>query len=209
MADQNFGGKFTNPGVCFCTYVTILYMGTKEAVKLCLKVLGLAGLRGVIVITPNAVRGLEIIIRKKSKVVPNSFGRLLNDMKRRGYIHVTQDGNSFHYSLTPAGAHRLQQIIIDEVKIPKPKKWDRHWRLVTFDVPVKSSTNRVYFTRRLEEMGFVMLQRSIWVHPYPCFKQAEQIAAYFNILRYCTFMEVTKFDELSVKRLLRQFPNLS
>src|SRR3990167_6359402 len=99
-------------------------MNAKDAVKLCLKALGLTGLMGVAVVAPNAVQGLELIIKKKSKVAPNNYKRLLNDMKRRGYIHVMQDGDSFRYSLTPAGAHRLQQIIIDEIEIPKPKKWD-------------------------------------------------------------------------------------
>ena len=53
-----------------------------------------------------------------------------------------------------------------------------------------------------------MLQRSIWVHPFPCFDQVQQIASHFNVLRYCAFFEVLEIDKYSARRLLRRFEPL-
>ena len=127
------------------------------------------------------------------------------DLKRRSYIHVLHKDDSYHYSLTKKGHQRLKESIIDELEIPFPNQWDKKWRLVTFDVPVEKSRQRAYFTARLQSLGFMMMQRSLWVYPFPCFEQLEQIAGHYHLLGYCSLMEVQKLDEISIKRLLAHF----
>lgn len=179
-------------------------MTTTRAINLTLKVLGIAGLAGVSVVAPNALQGLNLLL-KKSAVTQNKHQTILNELRRQGLVHIVQDDEQLTYTLTPGGIHRLQRVIIDEVAIPKPKQWDKRWRIVTFDVPVRQSKARSSFTTQLQELGFMMLQKSMWVYPHPCFEQVEQIAGYYNVLRYCSLMEVDKMDELSAKKLVRHF----
>lgn len=180
-------------------------MTTRETINGTLRVLGVAGFTGIVIVAPNATQGLSILLRR-SAVKPDNYGRLLMELKRRGLVYIVAgDDNDYRYSLTPAGAHRLQKLGIDELNIPAPRKWDRKWRLVSFDIPVKQSRQRAYLTGHLQTLGFVMLQRSMWVHPFPCFEQIEKIAGYYNLLRYCSFMEIERLDSLSTKRLLKHF----
>jgi DNA-binding transcriptional regulator PaaX len=191
----------------FLTYVRIVYMNTREAVNSTLKVLGVAGLAGITIVAPNALQGLNLILRK-SPVSQTKYRTVLNELRRQGLVHIVANDEQQHFTLTPAGIHRLQRVIVDEVTIPTPKHWDRRWRLVTFDVPVKQSKERAYFTAQLQDLGFMMLQKSMWVYPYPCFKEIEQIAGYYNVLRYCTLIEADRLDELSTKKLLRHFHSI-
>lgn len=182
-------------------------MRTKLAINAALKVLGVAGLVGITIVAPNALQGLRVVLRK-SNIKPSDYSRLLTELKRQGLVHITQSGDEFHYTLTPAGVYRLQQSIADEIEIPRLSKWDKKWRLVAFDIPVRQSKQRAAFVTHLQDMGMALLQKSLWVHPFPCFEQVEQLAGHYNVMRYCTLMEVTKLDELAAQKLLRRFSDL-
>lgn len=181
-----------------------MYMDNRGKINHALKIIGLAGLAGVTLVAPNAARGLSLLLKTPQDKY-DGYARLLTELKRRGLVQVVNDDGAYTYTLTPAGIQRLQQLLIDELAIPKPKKWDSKWRLIAFDVPSASSAKRAQFTQQLKDRGFYMLQKSLWVYPFPCFSQVEQIAAHYNVLRYCTFMEVDRIDELSLRRLLRYF----
>lgn len=47
------------------------------------------------------------------------------------------------------------------------QKWDGKWRIVTFDIPIKKRNLRDNLRRKLKELGFGMLQQSIWVSAHP------------------------------------------
>ncbi|OGL35827.1 hypothetical protein A3F65_02355 [Candidatus Saccharibacteria bacterium RIFCSPHIGHO2_12_FULL_47_16b] len=183
-------------------------MRTRDGVNLALKAIGLAGLAGLTIATPNAIAALGPLLRK-SPAPPSDYQKIMRELKRQGLIMVSQANNSTELTLTPAGAHRLQRLIIDELEVPTPKKWDHKWRLIAFDIPVKQSSQRINFTAHLQHLGFYMLQRSLWVHPYPCFKEVEQLAGYFNVLRYCAFAELAKLDDSSTRKLVSKFSELT
>ncbi|MBA3757487.1 hypothetical protein H0X09_01315 [Candidatus Saccharibacteria bacterium] len=182
-------------------------MDTKTSINTTLKKVGEEGLSGVSVIAPSAILGLSIML-KESSAKDADFRRILTELKRQNLVNVTRSNEKFCYTLTPNGAHRLQQALIDEISIVIPNAWDKKWRVVSFDIPTKFSRQRAVFVRRLQDKGFMMLQKSMWVHPAPCFEQVEKLAGHYNILRYCSLFEVSRFDELSVRRLLRHFPHL-
>jgi DNA-binding transcriptional regulator PaaX len=182
-------------------------MTTKQSINLALKIIGSTGFSGVTVSAPNALLALILILKKG----PANLGtpeRILAELKRQGLVHVSNDGNKWHFTLSPAGIHRLQQVIIDEIAVPRPRSWDGKWRMVAFDVPTNHSKQRKYFTAHLQRLGFYMLQKSMWVHPFPSFGQVEQVAAHYNVLRYCTMVEINRLDELSAKRLLKHFNHI-
>lgn len=182
-------------------------MTTTKAINVALRTLGVAGLAGVTVVAPNALQGLGFLL-KRSPARKVNHQTILNELRRQGLVHIIQNDKSLTYTLTPAGIHRLQRVMIDNVDIPVPAQWDKKWRLVTFDIPVQFSKQRSYFTSRLQGLGFVMLQRSMWAYPFPCFDQVEQVAGYYNVLRYCTLMEVSLLDDLSTRRLVKRFAHL-
>lgn len=44
-------------------------------------------------------------------------------------------------------------------------KWDRKWRIVIFDIEEKNKAVRETFRRKLKELGFGQLQKSVWISP--------------------------------------------
>lgn len=46
------------------------------------------------------------------------------------------------------------------------QKWDRKWRIVIFDIEEKERKNRDYLRIKLKEVGFGMIQESVWISPY-------------------------------------------
>jgi DNA-binding PadR family transcriptional regulator len=189
------------------TYVKITYMTTRDGINTALKIIGLTGLAGVAIVAPNATQGLKLIL-KRSKKKDINHKRVLAELKRQGLVHITKDEDRLHYAVTPAGAYRLQQLMLDEINIEIPQKWDKKWRIVCFDVPNNFSKQRAAFTDKLQRYDFVMLQKSTWVHPAPCFEQIEQLASHYNVLRYCTLLEVSRMDDLATQKLLRRYNTL-
>ena len=180
-------------------------MANREAINESLKIIGLVGFSGITVNAPNVSAGLRKLLRQ-SPARYTDMNRLLYDLKRRGLIEVFKEtGQKITFSLTPAGAYRLQALQLDEIRIPKPKTWDSKWRLVAFDVPISSSRQRQEFVAKLQTLNFFMLQKSLWVYPFPCFSQVEAVASYFNVRRYLSLIEINALDQASARRLHQHF----
>ena len=50
----------------------------------------------------------------------------------------------------------------------KPRRWDKKWRLLVFDIPEKRRRARNQIRTTLATLGFVRLQDSVCVYPYDC-----------------------------------------
>ncbi len=179
-------------------------MANREAINVVLKIIGLAGFSGTTITAPSASAGLARLLGE-SHDRPTGMNRLLYDLQRRGLVEVIKDDKQVIYTLTPAGAYRLQALQLAQIRIPIPKVWDRKWRLAAFDVPTSSSRQRQEFVAKLQALNFFMLQKSLWVYPFPCFSQVEEIAGYYNVLRYLSLMEISCLDQASARRLHQHF----
>jgi len=67
------------------------------------------------------------------------------------------------------------------LEIKKPKKWDGMWRLVIFDIPQLRNAQRNAFRGKLIELGFVPLQKSIWICPYQCGDEMALLRDFFEL----------------------------
>lgn len=182
-------------------------MANRDSINETLKIIGSAGFSGLSLDAPSASRGLALLLGKSLTQQLNT-SRLLYDLKRRGLIDVAIQAGRIRYTITPAGAYRLQELALDEINIARPKVWDKKWRLVAFDVPVGQSRRRQEFVAKLQSLNFFMLQKSLWVHPFPCFKEVEEIASHYNILRYCSLMEIALTDKVTGRKLRHHFRHL-
>lgn len=179
-------------------------MTNREAINEALRIIGLAGFDGICTVAPSASAGLRRLLAQ-SPAKTADMNRLLYNLKRRGLVDVHRDGQQVTYTLSPAGAYRLQALQLAQIRILQPKIWDRKWRLVAFDVPTAQSRQRQEFVAKLQSLNFYMLQRSLWVHPFPCFPQVEEIASYYNVRRYLSLIEISALDQASARRLQHHF----
>lgn len=177
-------------------------MSTKSDINLALRVIGENGFDPAIADTGSPILGLKLVLELRPV---QNYSNLLRELKRQNLINVSSSRSITSFTLTPAGAQRLQKSLIDDIKIPKQENWDQKWRLISFDIPLSHSSQRLQFTKHLRRLDFYMLQRSNWFIPYPCQNQLEQIAGYYNLWRYCAYMEVSHLDSLSEAKLRRHF----
>lgn len=102
--------------------------------------------------------------------------------------------------LTDKGKRQALTYKIDKMKIPKPKQWDGIWRLVVFDVPEKKKQARDLFRQNLKKLGFYHLQKSIFVHPYPCKREVDFLKHNFAIAQYVTLVEARSIENQNLLR---------
>ena len=120
----------------------------------------------------------EKINKKDRRKVVNSFTYL----RRRGYITFDTASKQIHIKLTPEGRARAKLYAqIDSIKIKKQKKWDKKWRVLIFDIPEEVRIKREALRGKLKELGFYMLQKSVWVYPYPCQDELELLKNFFGL----------------------------
>jgi DNA-binding transcriptional regulator PaaX len=147
-------------------------------------------------VAPNALIAFDKPVKKyffllDSRARERELRRIVRQMKYRGLIKGSYDHG---LQITSEGHKRLQKAEFNELKIDSQKEWDQHWRLVLFDIPEQYKQGRNALSFKLRQIGFWQLQKSVWVHPFPCREVIEKISAYYKIDRYVTYIETNYID---------------
>lgn len=111
----------------------------------------------------------------------------VSHLKNSGYIQKTND----RYVVTNKGNASITRYLIKNLKIETPDKWDYIWRVVVFDIPEEERAKRDAFRRRLEALGLLMVQKSVFCYPYECAREITFLTKVLQIERYVTYMEVS------------------
>lgn len=83
---------------------------------------------------------------------------------KTGYIEKVIKEGEVYFHLTSQGKNRLKRDF--PLLFLQRKKWDKKWRVVVFDIAEISRQKRDLLRKKLKELGFGMLQRSVWITPY-------------------------------------------
>ena len=108
-----------------------------------------------------------------------AFDRLV----AQGYIQQKEE----YASINDAGRILLGQTISNVRAMLKTKKWDRKWRIITFDVPESMRRSRNEMRGILKRAGFVKLQNSTWVFPHDCEEMSQLIKKDPRLSRYVLY----------------------
>lgn len=125
-----------------------------------------------------------IILRAVKKAGYLTMGALLEDigqsyeadkirrtayrLKNKGYMGGTAGKG---YRLSDKGNRRLNELDFKHLEQAQP--WDHIWRLVIYDIPETHRSERNTVRKLIKQLGFKLLQQSVWVHPLPCLEQFE------------------------------------
>lgn len=124
----------------------------------------------------------------------------LKRLKKQKLVEVYQEGEYQVVKISERGKARALKYKLDEMEIKKPKHWDRKWRMVVFDIPERLHSARDFFRQKLKELGFFSLQRSVFIHPYPCFEEIEFLRQIFHLgnenISYAVVEEIEGEEEL-------------
>jgi CRISPR-associated endonuclease Cas2 len=118
----------------------------------------------------------------------------LNRLERDDYISVSEKDDIVTIHLREKGKKKAIRAKIDEMKLKKPEKWDGKWRVVMFDIPDEKKSARDYFKNKLDEFGFVQIQKSVYAHPYECKDEIDLMRELFEIKPYVNFLVANSFE---------------
>ncbi len=111
--------------------------------------------------------GLSDFKYYKYQTLANRF----SDLKKKGYI-AEKNGN---YFITYKGEEFLYSDVKrkEVLKIFNAISNDQSKRdlLIIYDIPENKKSERDWFRRQLKNLGFIMIQRSVWVGPSPLPKE--------------------------------------
>jgi len=112
------------------------------------------------------------------------FRYFLKQAKEKKLIRVvTKNGNDF-LEITDLGRKELLRYDIDEMQIRRSKLWDGKWRVVIFDIPERFRNGRIALSRKLKDLGFYSLQKSVFVFPYECENEIDFIREFFDVKKF-------------------------
>jgi DNA-binding transcriptional regulator PaaX len=178
-----------------------------EIINSLLKFFVASGIVVAVLVAPNIVQILDKPLNRYYKKLNESdrekeYKRLLGYMKQRGLIdYRPYDFNGI--KLTKTGIQRAQKADLETIVIAKPKRWDGRWRLVFFDIPEQHKTARDYLSQKLKAIGFIQMQKSVWIHPFPCREEIAAITEQYQVRKYVTYTETSFID--SQDQLIKTF----
>jgi CRISPR-associated endonuclease Cas2 len=167
-----------------------------------LRTVAAAGLISVALVLPNALQMLKVF--NLDKKLMNNSRRSINNSRKRlvesGLLEYSRDG---FLRLTSLGEKTLSKIKLANYNIIKPKKWDKKWRMLIFDIKESQSGLRDKVRNTLVSIGFVRLQNSVWVFPYDCEDLITLLKADFEIGKEVLYVIADKIENEKV--LLNDF----
>ena len=110
------------------------------------------------------------------KKVADVFSRF----KKEGLLEIESRNHQIYISLTDDGRKRAGRLQINHLKITPPKKWDRRWRIVIFDIAHTQRVKREALRGLLKRLGFYQLQKSVWIHPFDCASEVNLLKDFFG-----------------------------
>lgn len=138
--------------------------------NLILSTLAVGGVISVALIAPKTLTLLKKLDRGAANR-KNLYRRITQAVTRLEHAGLIQtSGHRGHRSavLTEKGRAMIETIHAREYSIPEPAFWDGKWRVVMFDIREKRRKTRSQLRSLLSGAGFLRLQDSVWIYPYPC-----------------------------------------
>ena len=143
-------------------------------------------------------------LRKKysKKQLSNAFANL----KNRKLVEIIQEKNGkTKVVLTNTGEKRIKELCFEELRIQKTKRWDKKWRVLVYDIPTKPviyNTAREALRAKIKELGFLQLQKSVWVCPYECEDEILFLSESYHVTKFIEIFTVDRMlhgEKLKIK----------
>lgn len=119
----------------------------------------------------------------------SSFAKTLRRLREKGLIEVANE-TEIIIKLTDEGK---TQALWEKIR-HLDGVWDKKWRIVAFDIPETHSLTRNLFRRRLKELGFKQLQKSIWISKAGCTELIRKYVKDLGISKWVSVLEAENVD---------------
>ncbi len=157
---------------------------------------GLLGFVAVAAMAGNAVQLLKYtpLGQRRQKIKNYEMNRYLKRLLERGLLRKTLRGNTEQLEVTSKGKKLILKYELESLNQNKPPKWDKKYRVVIFDIAEERRGIRDRLRITIRGLGFIQLQQSVWVYPYPCQDIIELLKKYLEIKSEIIYMTVDTIE---------------
>ena len=159
---------------------------------------GVAGMLNPQALVRAALKELKVP-KDKRQYSQNAIYVARKRLMKRGLIKY-EDG---YWRITDDGKKIVEEIKISSTGLPKPKRWDKKWRILIFDIREEKKGLREKVRNTLVSLGFKRLQDSVWVYPYDCEDFVALLKADFKIGRDLLYIIADTIE--NDVRLMKEF----
>ncbi len=135
-----------------------------------------------------ALAGVGYALKAQDKARRKKLHNSLDYLKRHNYVRVVSKSEKgerkVRVELTALGKRRATEVHAKRLllqNIERPKMWDKHWRIIMFDISADERAKRSAFRALIRRLGAVMLQKSVWIHPFDCSEQIGLLRDFFHL----------------------------
>ncbi len=146
--------------------------------------------------------------KEKSRKAAYARAKRLSELEKKKIVSFKESGdNKIKIELTHKGKLLVREYNLDNLKLNKPKIWDKKWRIIMYDIPDYHKKARDAFRFKIKQLGLYPLQKSVWVSPYDCLPEIEFLCAIFDIDINSHVYQITT-NEISKEREIKKWFNL-
>jgi len=134
---------------------------------------------------------------------------MLRELEKKKYISFEEQADgTIKITLSHKGKIFIRQYNLENLRLQKPRKWDKYWRVLLYDIPVQYKRASDAFREKLKQLGLYQLQKSVWVSPYDFVGEIEFLCGVFDIdiNRYILYFTTPNIPKESV---LKKFFHLN
>ncbi len=161
-----------------------------------------------VLVAPNMAQVLFPLLKKFARKIdsrPHVLRKSLVALKKNRFLQLEKRGEEHVLVLTERGRKRIISGKIEDIKISRPKYWDKRWRMVLFDIPEQHKKAREAIREKLRDLGFYHLQKSCFVYPFECRDEIDFVSEFFNISEHVNYVVAESLDG---EKELKRFFNL-
>ncbi len=138
--------------------------------NLILRTLVVSGGISIALVAPKTLTLLKKLDRGATnrKNLYRQITQAITRLEQAGLVRTSGQYAKRRVVLTEKGRAMIETIRASEYRIPEPAFWDGKWRVVMFDIREKRRKARSQLRSLLSGAGFLRLQDSVWIYPYPC-----------------------------------------
>lgn len=169
-------------------------------VKEVLALLGKGAVLTAAILAPKSAKALLPLVQESpdyqawKRYNLSYLARTLRRLEKDKQVEIVDENGQEVIRLSENGNRRVIKYSLDMLQIEKPKKWDRRWRVVIYDIPTENKSFSEIIREILRTLGFVKIQESVYLCPYPCFKQIEFIRGYYFQSGNILYMTVERIE---------------
>ncbi len=115
-------------------------------------------------------------------------------LKQAGFIKKYFDGKDYYLELLPKGQNQIKTYLTKDLKITSPKKWDKKWRVVIYDIANDKKDKREILREKLNNLGFIELQESVYIHPFDCLNEINLLKNMYYITPHVQYLVVERLE---------------